>query len=325
MCFDAPYIGVRGACESDTPTSGLYINDLPGITFKRGTMAANAEDLTAKAMFERLSTLAVDHVKNDFIRELSSQYQFNRVLNRHTYGYYEDDEVYSVVASGLGLEIERCIIDPFTSIYVESVDIWTQTIEEVQFTVTDGVNTELCDVTTNADGITNVRLDFESKQEKIYITFDGATVRQSTWDKYCYDYCKDACGVFVRGYDSGNYTGTFYGLRPRVQERCDKDALFCQYEELLRYPILYQMGIRFLQEAIHTDRYNPFVVNAKESLEQLMIEWNGGLDVVTGVKKRGEYWRQLYSSIDQMKHSLKYGEKSRCLTCKSARFVDSIP
>lgn len=321
MCFTAPYIGVRGKCSVDSPTSGLYINDLPGITFRRGTKTANEEDVTAKAMFTRLSELAVEAVKSDLLQMLNEGHQFNKVLTRSTYGRFDTDENTNTYVDGAGVEIEQVLKDPYTSIYIESIDLWPTTGSTIQITVSDGVQTEVCDVTTTGNGIHNVRIDFESSQEKITIVTDGFTGRNVEWNSLCdceYD------GLQVRGKIGSNYSGNMNGIRVRLQERCNPEAFFCQYENLLRRPILYKMGIMFVEEAMWTDRYNRFISNSEEQLMQMKSSWNGGVDPVSGYENKGEYWRQLRNAIGQLSRSLEKDD-SRCLSCKKLKIISAIP
>lgn len=318
MCFIAPYIGLRGPCEIQNPTSNLYFNDLPGVTFRRGSLSANEEDLTSKAMFERISALAVEEVKEDFLQSISHRYNFDRVLSRETFGRF-DDNSYQTYNSGVGVEMEQCIKDPYSSLFIESVDIWSQSGGSITVTVTDGIQTEACDVNLATDGFTNVRLGFESSQEKITITHTGGTFRVSDSNWYACDFCESPnAGLTVRGLEDGVYKGTYFGMRIRAQRRCSKDAFLCNYEDLLRRAILYKAGIKFLHEAIFTDRFNRFVANGKDQLERLLIMWNGGIDPVTGYENRGEYWRNLKGAISQLERSFK-SEKSNCISCKGWR------
>jgi hypothetical protein len=60
-CFPTKnYIGIRGDCDGETPESGLYINDLAGITLKLAASSATEEDVRGIDMLRRLETLAID-------------------------------------------------------------------------------------------------------------------------------------------------------------------------------------------------------------------------------------------------------------------------
>ena len=278
-------------CEDQTPSSGLWINDLPGVTFKRGALTANEEDVTSRGFFDRIDELAVEQVKRDFFSRLSNEFQFNKIIESGRIGRYLD--TYSNAT--LPVTVEKRQDDPFSQIYIQSIDVWTEAavVSGAQvLTVSDGVTTESFAPAMN--GITNIPIDFTTDQEMVTITMPLISYR---------DVYLDDCTCL-------DVTNTA-GIRIYYQCLCSAELFACQYEHLLRYAILYKMGILFLEEVMFGDRLNRWAT-AKEKHDMILENY------------KYNYEEAMLSTVHQIKHSMG-NRKSDCLNCQNTKIIDVIP
>lgn len=68
-CF-IDYIGVKG-CDSTEPESGVYINDLPGVTLENIERIANAEQITFAGVWDEVQKRSI----RQFVRKAETQFR----------------------------------------------------------------------------------------------------------------------------------------------------------------------------------------------------------------------------------------------------------
>ncbi len=67
------YIGLKG-CGGDTPTSGQWINSLPGISMTSLQATTEDEQVTARGLWNDIQTEAINQFYVDFLNELQKCY-----------------------------------------------------------------------------------------------------------------------------------------------------------------------------------------------------------------------------------------------------------
>ena len=75
------YIGVRGGCGTTVPPSSLYVNDLPGISFRQISSLADAQQQTFAGVWEDIQTRAIMRLADDVRADMSKRYKMNRLLD----------------------------------------------------------------------------------------------------------------------------------------------------------------------------------------------------------------------------------------------------
>ena len=75
------YIGVRGGCGTTVPPSSLYVNDLPGISFRQISSLADTQQQTFTGVWQDIQTRAQLRLSDDVRTEFGRKYKINRVLD----------------------------------------------------------------------------------------------------------------------------------------------------------------------------------------------------------------------------------------------------
>ena len=86
-CF-TDFILVRGACGTATPSSGLYINDLPGISLRRGANVADEEQVTGVQLLNDSITLGIELTKKEIMERMLDIVRFNSIYQSQQYGAF---------------------------------------------------------------------------------------------------------------------------------------------------------------------------------------------------------------------------------------------
>lgn len=75
------YIGVRGGCGNTVPPSSLYVNDLPGISFRQISSLADSQQQTFAGVWEDIQTRAMMRIADDVRADMAKRYKLNRLLD----------------------------------------------------------------------------------------------------------------------------------------------------------------------------------------------------------------------------------------------------
>ena len=79
-CF-TDFILVRGACGDAVPSSGLYINDLPGLTLRSAANVANEEQITGVGLLNNAIATGIELTKKEIMERMIEIVRFNSVYS----------------------------------------------------------------------------------------------------------------------------------------------------------------------------------------------------------------------------------------------------
>ena len=80
-CYEGNFIGVRGYCGSIEPESGLYINDLPGISIARAADTTDESYTRGVDFLYAQEKLAFDLTIQDFKQQLMTTFDIISVID----------------------------------------------------------------------------------------------------------------------------------------------------------------------------------------------------------------------------------------------------
>lgn len=320
MCFESPYIGLRLGCETVNPVSGLYINDLHGISFKTLAKLSNEETVRAENLFKRLEKNAIEAVKRDFLNLVQKKYSFSDIVSEEkSWGNY--GEWHDVGGKCIQMDIVNCkqdniIMDLSTfAFFTDQSFISTVNVQYNDFSSSTSMEFKV------AAGENVFRNKITNRTGKISFWFafpDVANIRQI--DNCSCDcnacYCSDC--VQVKFYDVVRPGGTqtllnWVPFNFKILCRNSYDELICMYERDLAQAVWYQTGIQIMLEILTTKELNPILTNSKEDAERLLALW-GGTDTTEFATTannmypmNGEYIKSLMPAVIKAKN---YLEKS---------------
>lgn len=327
-CFDN-YILVRGHCGTATPSTSLYINDLPGITL---SAAANtAQELqTGVTLLNRCIEQGITNTREQLVGEILGTYQFNKAVSTGSYGMFTEDidltaNYLSTSVSERGLKFELRNDCRLTQFHVKRVRVLTNTSGEQTLTIIDGVTENNYVFTSVAKVPQWVETNYFANSEQIKIVMDDVSVNNSTLN-YTGDcgFCSNDCascgscgctsGLSVWGWDGTNENGNTYGLSAIVHVVCSEEKFFCEISQLssVAQMVWKNAGVVFLDNLLHTNRINVYTIYGKEDAANLKAQWQE--EVIELKEKLAKQLPKYLSQID-----------SCCIECNSSRWEFSTP
>jgi hypothetical protein len=326
-CFSDCVIGVRGGCECTEPESGYYIDDLGAINLIKadkvvdGVSAFNGEELLLHSQ-----KFATKKAVSDFLGILDPKFNFNSILSSvmHKGAGAVDTGIFNY---SLFLNNLSCY-DPLISIEIEHINFYS--FDDGVATITiieDGfVNYDFTKFVKK--GMNKIKVDVNSFAEIIEIKVEGVEIGRRQSLRNCFDCsncvvsCDDACfTIYGKDNAKNRVTEVYFDLE--VKCRCSTERFICTVRSELYLPILYGTGINFLHKVLNSDRINYYVANSKDDIQKMLLNWAGGLDVISGIKQAGEYYQQLKNAKNRVESYLK-NIKSKCVTCKGVRITSDL-
>lgn len=330
-CLDN-YILVRGSCNGATPSTGLYIDDLPGITLSKA--AHTTEDFSRGSdLLLRCVDQAIVRVREKLVSELLGTVLFNQTLSTGVYGkfadYINDSTKYlpvTPVNRGLRFELDECC--RINQIHVKRVRILVNsTVTNGTLTITDGVTANTYTFSAVPMVPVYVETNFNAHTDLVEITLDNASisVNNSTLsytgtcgfcDNDCTGQpgCKCNAGLSIWGWDGTQKTGHTYGLSAVVHTVCSEERFFCEISNLGSIPlsVWYESGIVFLEHLINTQRTNVYTNYSQDDAKIIREDWMAMVDekITKIVKQLPKYLMQVCPD---------------CLECNSSRWEHQMP
>jgi hypothetical protein len=280
------YIGLRG-CSTATPPSGLYVNDLPGISLKQIVSLTNEEEKTYQELWDVIQRRAQNRFSLDVREKMSKEYKIksiNQGINVNGYsagtGTLPNPALY-----GFTLEYDTMntgyVPSPLTYMHIQQIHFYSEItgIYGLQFYDIDAKKqiTQV-DVTLNTGlNIIEINQTF-TNVGRLFVGFalDGGLDYTSI--KAPSNYWTGCCGVLVRGASSTNgtsfsFTEELYGFSPIFTIGCSWDGLICQNKNVFSRAYWYLTGIEVLSEVIYSTKLNQFTTVNLQKANELRTEY----------------------------------------------------
>jgi len=287
-------IGIRGLCEPGLdPISGLYINDLTGISLADLDSGVNEEDKTAYTLIQRKIDQAANMLKAESLAYMQSRWNYTTSAFNGDLGYYAESVeplAASAVWRGIGMRYRQ--VD-YISVTISSLSLLLPSSGVVPVRVVDlrtGVTLDTFNVTSVANSVTRlvVNKTYQSNgqmlnlavvynatsvasfQTSLYATYGcGGCGRVYRWTENMLERAIEipTSGQLIEGNISGGgFTG---GLSVQYQVACSFESLICAHVAQLGYPLLYKTGMLLLKEMQFSKRLNGSIVFNRDMNEEL--------------------------------------------------------
>jgi len=305
------YIGLRG-CGAAVPPSGLYVNDLPGISLKQLVNLTNEEETTYVQLWDVIQKRAMNRFSLDVREAMGKYYKLNSLMQGVNLGKQLDGPLSRPSQEFIGFTIE--LIDNATYEYAPS-PLASIHIQEILFYASENINGaifKIYDISTGTELMTKtVNLITGWNTIPINTTFHN-NYSVNSWRIGCFYFdtqdlpdiyslqlptnhqIPGCCDIRVRGAlasvipidDSIEFTSNSYGLTGTFSIVCSWDAVICQNKTLFSRAFWYLCGIELLTEQLYSTKLNLFTTTnlqrAKELREEYQVEYAKSLEQVAG-------------------------------------------
>lgn len=293
-CLDN-LIGIRD-CNLPEPSSGLYIQDLPGMRLSIANAAVDEETISGVELIKEKISYSQNAILNQIRNILKDKTRINSLIESDNVGYYKENlKLVSAdpgKLTGIKVKIEQ---NQYLEFFLSKVYLKVNHTGEVPVYVYDLISGQLLE-TINVDctpGISSVVItnkSFPTNRQKLslFIGYDASIQGyESSVSKPsgCGSCENEYMNRYVRFYSgkinssdtkidsnikSGNGTA---GLSLEYSVNCSLESFICSMAGLLAWPLLHKVGVEILKEVIYSKRLNSIVLLDKQTTKDLMADY----------------------------------------------------
>jgi hypothetical protein len=310
-CLDN-YIGLRG-CGSTTPPSGLYVNDLPGMSLENLVTLTNTDEPTYSDIWTMVQTRAQNRFSLDVREAMGKHYKLNSLMQ----GINVGNDVGSLAANvpaytGFTIELidqnYEFVPSPFASIHVQQIKFYCDdTVNGVPFeiwdldpsTYTNQVRWSATIDIIEGENVIEVNQTFHnlyiSPSWRLAIVVDSQALTGLMYNMEL-PYSRSmmsCCDVRVQGFNfnsgpltNATFSNNTYGVSGIFSIVCNWDAMICQNKTLFSRAYWYLLGIEVLTEQLYSSKLNQFTTVNLQRLNELraeyQVEYSKSLEQVAG-------------------------------------------
>ena len=328
------FVGLRYSANSKDPSSGIFINDLEGMSLKRFSSLASNETHRGEDLFKVIHDEAILDVLNDFTGLLSDSFNFNHTIVKRKIGRF--GSTFGEVTKDIkrGVLFEKVTQDDTQKLRIKSIEFNSDiAVDNCSFFVETLAGTEEIIVDVKA-GLNRILIDVESNEDYIYVyttncyNIANETVKSCNCGNVC-DSCGHSCGdYYAKPYTEVADVKTFVAnnfMAYNIRTICDDFNLISEFANDLKFAVRMKIATKVMTEVIVSDGVHPLVRNGKEDAQTLLTKWNGGINVITGFEEKSEYARILDAVVRKAKSYLEhYG--GQCVNCNhEVKYFESTP
>lgn len=290
------YIGVLG-CGTSLPLSGLYINQLPGITLKSIDSIANDEQVTWVKVWEDVQQRAARRFNTSVNRLMAKKYKLNTLNKSHCLNsteyeteIIEDENKWKGFTIKLD-EINSNSISAFQTIFIQNVKLYSSTTDSSLIKVYDMNTNEVLFESESKPmtigwNIININKQFFSNW--IFVAYNASTIKSydlivsEDASEPCPCIICDTCTVSVSGAESEDIenptnitSGTnSFGLTGCFNVSCSFNSLVCKNKNIFSNAWMNLLGAELMVERIYSERLNRYTTAGKKEAQELLDYFN---------------------------------------------------
>lgn len=279
------FITLRTVCAGGTyvrPSSGIHVEDLPGISCESLAAVEPGKYLNAQTFIdEKMKVVA--YTLLDRMRAHLVQYVEEKGATEAGYIGTFGDTYQAAVATKVGARVRvdggAMLVPTISRIWVKCEDAITGLVIKVK----DGTDERTFTANVAAGVETEVWLNFQAKtkQVDIYVEDDRFKPIDGSAEGTRYFSTCTGCGghgmyegIAGGGMEGENEISTLKGIRPEVVLVCSLDPVACILMNHFRVAAKWLLGIELLREWIASPRTNYFTLHSEEWAVAALQEWN---------------------------------------------------
>ena len=276
-------IGIRKLVQelkTEPSTTGLYLEDLEGMTLKSVANIEPGKEQSGAALFNSIVLRAGNLMVEDIRTHLMGYLRDSGNVEFGGFGEFkEDHKIVPVVMTGIKVELRGSHFMELvcTSIYIKSFSA----VPGTQVLLSDGNGLSKTYEIDTTNRVIEIPTQFISRTGLIELQWitNGQTVYETQLKNTMlfsgchgcnsgYQFLK-AAGM-VDDVENLSYT---YGLSMDVQAVCNMEKIICFVLQRFKNALLYKVGIETLKEHVSTDRLNFLAIHRREWAEEKIAEW----------------------------------------------------
>ena len=286
------YIGLRGCTDSD-PISGLYINDLAGISLKSIDAIADNEQINYQGVWSAVQKRAQMKLLSEVQTVFKSRYKLKTLTQSFSFPKDLNGVVVSHKTQYSGLQIDTScgnqiefVGSNLMFVSVQSFSVYYAVAGaggDKPYRITDDFTGEIL-----ASGTFNVPVGFTGwKQVVINQRFYTAKINIEYLDNTYQSeqvqlngigfgcgcmtsfYGCDCCAQIQGIYDGDVMGSITNGIIATISIGCNFEGLICSNKNTFDAPYLYLLGVELMHELLYTDRLNKYTTIGKTDAEEL--------------------------------------------------------
>ena len=259
------YIGLQG-CGNETPGSGKYLNDLPGIELRQVQEIANEDEISFSGVWEKVQKRALAIFEKDVRKAFMRKYNLKGVTQSLNLGKVIDTSTVKLASAqyrGVAIELNEAtdeyVDSIFQVIHIQKIKIYVPTAETYNVRIYDLDTEEQLFTesrTTTGAGWDEINIeDYYDSSRRIFIAYDCTSIDSVKLDidKFNLD-CFNKCQSRLRGATASTSTPTeieydtnnTHGLSLVYSIRCKYDVVVCNNKDVFTEALLYLMGSEFM-------------------------------------------------------------------------------
>jgi len=304
-------VGIK--CTGTTSTSGFYVEDLEGINLKMASGIADNRYISGIQLIQAKRDFAAKTIFNDIQGALLPFFRMNSLIDEIKVGHFKTTYL-SQSATERGVKI-KSRSSRLLKIRIDSITVDIQeTLHAGQVKILDGSLTTLIDYTTDASGRAELRPDYVSETNEVFVVMEDATVtpRDGQIKNGCHCYSRTTEFMIGHGWSGGSKSTSSFGLSVNALAQCDNEELVCLISSSLALPLLYKTGIEIVKEWIASDRLNSVTMIDDGTEEFLLDEFER------------QYKRALKTTIATIPSLLSRIDEV-CVVCNQSKYFESTP
>jgi hypothetical protein len=296
-CLDN-LIGIHRSCNEETPSSGLYIQDLSGITLSVANAGIGNETISGLKLIEDKITFSQNAILAALRMQLANKIRVNSIINNDTAGFYKENlTVVNLEADKLKGIVVKANQYPYLEFYLSTVYLKLATAVTTNVYVYDLMTNTLLDtieVTTVARTPVAVTVNkaYQTKKQKLqlFICVDSSVANTYETNMGTQNCSSCASGGYSNRYisfSSGQIetadqkidsnitsnTGT-NGLSINYSLNCSLEPFLCNMGNQIAWSLLHKVGAEIMDELIASRRLNSIVTIDKATNELLRERYN---------------------------------------------------
>lgn len=299
-CFDN-IIGIKRTCDSTEPTSGLYLNDLAGLSIKDADASISDEYASGLRMIKNKINLATQLIMNH-LRAGTTKFLAYSTVENGVCGIFTDKKIIpSELGKKKGIQI-RLKNYPYLTLSISSISFYAHETKAIDIYIYDLITGQLLDtfpVSTTAGQVVSVivnkKYGVESKTTELFICTDsdisfnqailskghcnGCTNSHSNAYTYLSYAETSSTEVIASNLQGGQSTG---GISLSYSLECSIDPFICSMANTMGMPIVYKTAALVMEELAVSKRQNSIITIHKETHEELQAKYEAEFQASLG-------------------------------------------
>lgn len=289
-CF-IDYIGLRN-CSATEPDSGVYINDMAGMSIKRLDNISNEEKKTFLGVWNAIQKRCAFEMESRILTKFTNYYKIAKSLQSSIFGWFDYDSTFLSLESKYKGTMFTAYLPSYAKAQINTIELYSsQAYTGVKFYIYD-LNSAIKQKEITVDlveGYNKIDINYSALVKanfyfRLFLCYDASlySLKQSKpnyqmngHDEYMWAQDGDVSGSFNYANFIAN-TGS--GISTNFSIECSLDAFICERKQLLKFAWSRLLMAEIFNETINSDRTNYFTtINievAQDGYNKAMSDFN---------------------------------------------------